>query len=69
MDRLSKKYRLWPHNQSREISIARNSRSQLFFKIGILKNFAILTGKHLCWSLSLRPVTLLKKNSNAGLFL
>ena len=29
----------------------RSSRSQMFFKIGVLKNFAILTGKHLCWSL------------------
>ena len=24
-------------------------RWQMFFKIGVLKNFAILTGKHLCW--------------------
>ena len=31
----------------------RSSHSQLFFKIGALKNFAILTGKHLCWSLVL----------------
>ena len=23
----------------------------MFFKIGVLKNFAIFTGKHLCWSL------------------
>ena len=30
--------------------INRSSRSQMFFKIGILKNFAIITGKHLCWS-------------------
>ena len=37
-----------------------------------LKNFAILTGKHLCWSLFLiklklqafRPATLLKRDSN-----
>ena len=27
------------------------SHSQMFFKIGVLKNFA--TGKHLCWSLFL----------------
>ena len=27
-----------------------NSRSQIFFKTGVLKNFAILIGKHLCWS-------------------
>ena len=25
----------------------------MFFKIGVLKNFATLTGKHLCWSLFL----------------
>ena len=30
--------------------IFRSSRSQMFFKIGVLKNFATLTGK-LCWSL------------------
>ena len=28
-----------------------NSRSQMFFKTGVLKNFTIFTGKHLCWSL------------------
>ena len=27
-----------------------SSRSHLFFKIGVLKNFAIFTEKHLCWS-------------------
>ena len=31
----------------------RSCRSHMFFKIGVLKNFAIFTGKHLCWSLSL----------------
>ena len=31
----------------------RSSRSQMFFKIGVLKNFAMFTGKHLCWSLFL----------------
>ena len=25
----------------------------MFFKIGVFKNFAIFTGKHLCWSLFL----------------
>ena len=30
-----------------------NSRSQMFFETGALKNFAIFTGKHLCWSLFL----------------
>ena len=31
----------------------RSSRSQMFFKIGVTKNFAMFTGKHLCWSLFL----------------
>ena len=31
----------------------RSSHSQLFFKIGILKHFAIFAGKHLCWGLFL----------------
>ena len=26
------------------------SRSQMFFKIGVLKNFANFAGKHLCWN-------------------
>ena len=29
----------------------KSSRSQLFFKIGVHKNFANFTGKHLRWSL------------------
>ena len=50
-----------PQNATSEISsknqnsstrqISRSSRSQIFFKIGILKNFALITGKHLWWSL------------------
>ena len=31
--------------------IFRRSRSRMFFKIGLLKHFAIFTGKHLCWPL------------------
>ena len=31
--------------------IFRSSRTQIFFKIGVLRNFTIFTGKHLCWSL------------------
>ena len=41
----------------------RNSRSQMFFKNGVLKNFAILTGKHLCWN------NFIKKKSNKDVFL
>ena len=33
----------------------------MFFKIGVLRNFTILTEKHLCWSLFL-----LKRDSNTG---
>ena len=45
----------------------RSSRSQMFFKIGVLKNLAIFTRKYLSWSLFLiklqakRPAFLLKK--------
>ena len=31
----------------------RNSHSQMFFKIGVLKKFAVFTGKHQLWSLFL----------------
>ena len=49
--------------------ICRSSHSPIFFKIGVLKNFANFTWKHLCWSLfsiklpAWRPATLLKKDS------
>ena len=57
------------------ISKNRSSRSQMFCKIGVLKIFAIFTGKYLCWSLFLtklqawRPAILLKRNSNLGVCL
>ena len=56
----------------------RSRRSQMFFKVGVLKCYTIFTGKHLRWSLflikfqsfqSFRPATLLKSNSNKGVFL
>ena len=46
----------------------------MFFKIGVLKNLAISTGKHLCWSLFLiklqpwRHGTLLKTDSKTSAF-
>ena len=40
--------------------IFRISRSQLFFKIGVLKNFVIFIGKTLCWSLFLITLQALK---------
>ena len=39
--------------------IIRSGGSQMFFNIGILENFSIFTGKHMCWSLfliSCRPI-------------
>ena len=61
---LIKKRVFWvPH----EFPWIRSSRSQMFFKIGVLKNFTKFTGKELCWSLflinlqALRLGALLKK--------
>ena len=45
----------------------RSSRSKMFFKISVLENFAIFTGKHLCWSLfliKLQALGILHKNSS-----
>ena len=56
--------------------IFRSSHSQKLFKIGVLKSFAIFTGKHLCWSLFLikfnKPFfnkPWLERDSNMGNFL
>ena len=63
------------HHQLQYHVLLRSSRSQRFFKIGVLKNLTILTGKHLCWCLvliklhGLRPATLLKRDSNIDVFL
>ena len=46
----------------------------MLFKIGVLKTFAILTGKHLRWCLflvkldALRLVTFLERDSNIAVF-
>ena len=45
-----------------------SSPSQMLLKTGVLKKFAIFTGKRLCWRLSLtkllgfRPATLFKRD-------
>ena len=55
-------------------NIEKSSGSQLFFKIGVLKNLVNFTGKHLCSSLFLvkwqawGPSTLWKRDSNTGAF-
>ena len=52
----------------------RSSRSQMFFKIGVLKNLAIFTRKHLCWSLFLiklqawRPLHFIEKETPTQVF-
>ena len=57
------------HLLEEDDDIVRSSRSQMFLKIGVFKNFTIFTGKQLCWSLFLikllgfRPATLFKRDS------
>ena len=57
-----------------ELWTNRSSRSEMFFEIGVLKNSALFTGKHLCWSLFLMnlwafmSVTLWKRDFNTGVF-
>ena len=51
------------------ILILKSSISQMFLKLGVHKNFAIFTGKPLCWSLFLTKLQALKRDSNKGLLL
>ena len=46
----------------------RSSRSQIFFKIGILKNFAIITGKQLCWTAELKVCSFIKQRLQHNCF-
>ena len=47
---------------------------QMFFKIGVLRNFPKFTGKHVCWNLflikllTLEPATLFKRDFNTDVF-
>ena len=52
---------------------SRSSHQRCSIEKAVFKNFAIFTGKHLCWSLLLidlralrRPATFLKRDSNTG---
>ena len=51
------------------------SRPEVFCKKGVPRKFAKFTGKHLCQSLffnkvaGIRPATLLKRESDTGVFL
>ena len=57
----------------RPLSKGKSSRSQMFFKIGVVSNFANFTRKHLRRSLvlikALGPAILLKRDFNTGVFL
>ena len=65
----------WVLNTPLYFEMYRSGRLQMFFKIGVLKHFTIFTGKHLSWRLFLlklqafRPATILKRDSNTGVFL
>ena len=52
------KYRHLSSNGNRALD--RSSRSQMFFKIGVVKAFVNFTGKHLCWSRSSRSQVFFK---------
>ena len=50
-----------PKITSKFLPSCRKSCSQVFFKIVVLKNFAIFTVKQLCWSVFLSKVTLIEQ--------
>ena len=45
------------------IILCRSSRTQLFFKTGVIRNFAIFTGKYLYWSLFLLKLHALRPSA------
>ena len=48
---LHNKFRMIIFHDQKALSLNfKSSRSQMFFKIDVLKNLAMFTGKHLCWS-------------------
>ena len=49
------------------IIIFRSSHTQMVFKTSVTRNFAIFTGKHLCWSLFLK-FNLVPKETSTQLF-
>ena len=58
-----------------DVAFAEAAVCRCFFKIGVLKNFAIFTEKHLCYCLFLtilqasRPTVFLKRDFNTGVFM
>ena len=70
---LHNKFRMIIFHDQKALSLNfKNSCLQMFFKIDVLKNLAIFTGKHLCWSYFLiklqgwRTAILLKRDSNTS---
>lgn len=59
------------HFKKKELSTAWDNRSQMFLKIGVLKNFANIEVKHLYWILlqAWRSSTLIKRDYNTSVFL
>ena len=64
-----------PNEPQRSPGFVQKQPTEVFCKKRFSKKFANFTGKHLCWSLFLikfhvfRPTTLLKRDSNTGVFL
>ena len=62
-------------NQKSKYVKTKRSRSEVFYKKVVLKNFVNFTGKHVCQSFFFnkvvgpRPATLLKRDSGTGIFL
>ena len=70
------KFRMIIFHDQKALSLNfKSSRSQMFFKIDVLKNLAMFTGKHLCWSYFLiqlqgwRTAIVLQRDSNTSAFL
>ena len=66
--------RVLTHSFVKIMRLLQKQLAEVFIKKAVLKNCATLTGKHLCWSISLiwlqyfRSATLLKRDSNTGVF-
>ena len=62
-------------SSSSSLLLLRGSRPEVFYKKGVLRNFAKFTGKHLCQGLffnevaGLGPASLLKRDAGTGVFL
>ena len=47
------------------VALDKSGRSQMFLKLDVFKNFAMSTGKHLCWSLFLIKLQAWRKKENS----